>query len=161
MVSFFFANLVLAYELTIHEPVNGNFKNMEKEVHPEKTQNKWLKVLPYFATYLVAGCTLLQFLAWVLVRYNVSPHWVDMMLWLFIGITPSLLIYLYHKERINNRVIKRREKIIFPLNAVILAIVLYFVSGNNDLGATTQSVNYETSMGESRTTLITKEEFRT
>ena len=134
---------------------------MTKKNQPETIQNKWLKISQFFAGYLVAAWTFLQFLDWILKRYNISPHWVDMMLWLFIGIVPSLLIYLYHKERINKRVFRRREKIIFPLNAVILAIVLYFGFGNNDLGATTQSVNYASALGSYKTALITKEEFRT
>ena len=134
---------------------------MAKKVQPQTPQNKWLKVSQFFAAYLVAAWTFLQFLDWILKRYNVSPHWVDLMLWLFIGIIPSLLIYLYNKDRLNNRVFRRREKIIFPLNAVVLAIVIYFGFGNNDLGATTQSVNYSTALGENKTALFTKEEFRT
>ena len=133
---------------------------MTKNNQPETIQNKWLKVSQFFAAYLVAAWTFLQFLDWILKRYNVSPHWVDLMLWLFIGIIPSLLIYLYHRERINKRVFRRREKIIFPLNAVVLTIVLYFGFGNNDLGATTQSISYSTSLGENKTAIFTKEEFR-
>ncbi|MFK7780758.1 hypothetical protein [Psychroserpens sp.] len=127
----------------------------------KKTQKQWMKTLQFFAAYLVAAWTLLQFVDWVLIRYSISPYWVDMMLWFFIGIIPSLLIYLYHQERINKRILKLREKIIFPLNLILLSVGLYFGFGNSDLGATTKSIDYKNAQGEQKTALITKEEFRT
>ena len=124
-------------------------------------KKKWIKTLQFFAAYLVAAWTFLQFVDWILNRYNISPYWVDILLWLFIGIIPSLLIYLYHQERLNQRIFKRREKIIFPLNGILLIVALYFGFGNSDLGATTKSINYTTEEGEERSAFITKEEFRT
>lgn len=126
----------------------------------KKSQKKWIRVLQFLAAYLVAAWTFLQFVDWILIRYSISPYWVDMLLWLFIGIIPSLLIYLYHQDRINKKVLKLREKIIFPLNAILLAIVLYFSFGNSDLGATTKEISYENALGELETKVITKEEFR-
>ncbi len=127
----------------------------------KKTLNKWLQVLQYFAAYLVAAWTFLQFVDWILTRYSISPYWVDLFLWLFIGIIPSLLIYLYHRERINERILLRREKIIFPLNIVIISVGLYIGFGTADLGATTKSIDYTTEAGEKGTAIVTKEEFRT
>ncbi|NNC51252.1 MAG: hypothetical protein HKO01_12040 [Flaviramulus sp.] len=134
---------------------------MEEKIRAKKTKKRWLKVLQFFAAYLVAAWTFLQFIDWALNRYNISPHWVDILLWIFIGITPSLMIYLYNQERINNRVLRLREKIIFPTNIILIMVVTYFGFGNNDLGATTKSINYTTEQGEKVSTLITKEEFRT
>jgi len=123
-------------------------------------KKKWVKTLQFFAAYLVAAWTLLQFVDWVLNRYNISPYWVDILLWFFIGITPSLIIYLYHQDRINQRIIKRREKIIFPLNIILLFVALYFGFGNSDLGATTKEISYTNASGELESKTITKEEFR-
>ena len=122
---------------------------------------KWLKVFQYLAGYLVAAWTFLQFLEWILNRYQISPYWVDIFLWFFVGIIPSLLVYLYHQERINQRILKLREKIIFPLNLVLVFIGLYFGFGTLDLGATTKEVSYVDSFGELNETMVTKEEFRT
>ena len=88
-------------------------------------KNKWKKVIQITAAYLVAAWTFLQFVDWVLVRYQISPYWVDVLLWLFLGVLPSLIIYTYNSERINNKNLKLREKIIFPLNFVLLACALY------------------------------------
>ncbi|HEX9825798.1 MAG TPA: hypothetical protein VGA80_04305 [Flavobacteriaceae bacterium] len=123
-------------------------------------QKKWIKTFQFFAAYLVAAWTLLQFVDWILNRYNISPYWVDLLLWFFIGIIPSLLIYLYHHERLNQLILKRREKIIFPLNIVLLLVTLYIGFGNSDLGATTKEISYTNASGELETKTITKAEFR-
>ncbi|WP_411894915.1 tetratricopeptide repeat protein [Winogradskyella sp. A2] len=124
------------------------------------SKTKWLTTLKFFAAYLVAAWTFLQFVDWVLNRYNISPYWVDLLLWIFIGIIPSLLIYFHHQKRINKFMLKKREKIIFPLNIVLIMVVTYFGFGNSDLGATTKTIDYETESGEKKSALITKEEFR-
>ncbi|MCW5515434.1 tetratricopeptide repeat protein [Muriicola sp. Z0-33] len=134
---------------------------MSEKSTSKKRQKKWLQVLQFFAAYLVAAWTFLQFVDWILNRYQISPYWVDILLWFFVGIIPSLVIYLYHRERINSKILRLREKIIFPLNLVLITVGLYFGFGTADLGSTTKSVNYTTEAGEQRSALITKEEFRT
>jgi len=123
-------------------------------------KKKLTKTLQFFAAYLVAAWTLLQFVDWALNRYNISPYWVDLLLWIFIGIIPSLIIYLYHQERINKKILKLREKIIFPLNVILIMVVTYFGFGSSDLGATTKEIKYTDNEGELQTQVITKEEFR-
>lgn len=128
---------------------------------PKKlNRKKSTKVFQFFAAYLVAAWTLLQFIDWVLIRYSISPYWVDFLLWVFIGIIPSLIIYLYHQERINKRVLRLREKIIFPLNVLLIMAVTYFGFGNSDLGATTKEISYTNESGDLETHVITKDEFR-
>lgn len=128
---------------------------------PKKLDKKKLtKTLQFFAAYLVAAWTLLQFVDWALNRYHISPYWVDLMLWVFIGIIPSLIIYLYNQDRINKKILKLREKIIFPLNIILIMVVTYFGFGNSDLGATIKDISYTNDAGELQTQTITKEEFR-
>ncbi|ARV08804.1 hypothetical protein BTO05_03805 [Winogradskyella sp. PC-19] len=126
----------------------------------EKRKKKWIKTLQFLAAYLVAAWTFLQFIDWILNRYDISPNWVDLLLWIFIGIIPSLVIYFYHQDRINNGILKLREKIIFPLNLISLAVITYFGFGSSDLGATTKEISYTNDEGNLSTQLITKEEFR-
>lgn len=124
------------------------------------TKEKWIKTFQFLAAYLVAAWTFLQFFDWLLNRYNLSPNWVDLLLWTFIGIIPSLILYLFHRERIHKGIIKLREKIFIPINIILLVVILYFVFGNSDLGATTKKVTFETSLGHLETKTFTKEEFR-
>ncbi|WP_299114271.1 hypothetical protein [uncultured Winogradskyella sp.] len=126
----------------------------------EKRKKKWIKTLQFLAAYLVAAWTFLQFIDWILNRYDISPNWVDLLLWIFVGVIPSLLIYFYHQDRINEGILKLREKIIFPLNIILLAVITYFGFGSSDLGATTKEISYTNDTGNLETQLITKEEFR-
>lgn len=121
---------------------------------------KWQTVVKVLAAYLVAAWTFLQFVDWILIRYDISPYWVDILLWTFVGVIPSLTIYLFNRDRINRRILKLREKIIFPLNIIFIAVVLYFSFGNSDLGSTTKEITYTNNLGELETQTITKEEFR-
>ena len=122
--------------------------------------NKWFNILKFIAAYLVAAWTFLQFVDWILIRYEISPYWVDILLWAFIGVIPSLIIYLQHKDRIQKRIFKLKEKILIPLNIILLAVALYFGFGNSDLGATTKEINFTDEQGKAQTKTITKEEFR-
>lgn len=133
---------------------------MTENTNPSTNRN-WKQIFQLLFAYLVAAWTFLEFVDWILNRYSLSPYWVEVFIWIFVGIIPSLLIYLYHRERISEGRLKLREKIIFPLNIVVLIIGLYFGFGTADLGARTKSINYTTEEGEARTALITKEEFRT
>lgn len=121
---------------------------------------KWKKVVQIVAAYLVAAWTFVQFVDWILIRYQISPYWVDILLWLFLGILPSLVIYVYHIDRLNAKQLKLREKIIFPLNVFVLFLVMYFLFGNSDLGSTTKEVAFTNELGALETQTITKEEFR-
>lgn len=126
----------------------------------KKRQKKWLNTLKFLAAYLVAAWTFLQFFEWILKRYDISPNWVDLFLWIFIGLVPSLAIFFHHQERISKGILKLREKIIFPLNVVLLVVIMYFGFGNSDLGATTKEISYTNDEGDIEKQLITKEEFR-
>jgi hypothetical protein len=123
-------------------------------------KKKWSKTIQFLAGYLVAAWTFLQFLDWILNRYDISPNWVDLFLWIFIGVVPSLAIYFHHQDRINDGVLKPREKILFPVNLILLAITMYFGFGNSDLGATTKEISFTNDAGELEKKRITKEEFR-
>ena len=150
----------LCQKMTTLEEANYRLLQYNKPQVLGLKKKKITKTLQIFAAYLVAAWTFLQFIDWILDRYNISPYWVDMLLWIFVGIIPSLLIYLYHQERINQRILKLREKIIFPVNLILIMVVTYLGFGNSDLGATTKTIEYTTEAGEERTAMITKEEFR-
>ena len=123
-------------------------------------KKKWKKVAQIVAGYLVAAWTFLQFLDWTLIRYQISPYWVDVLLWIFVGILPSLILYVLRADTISRKNLKLREKIIFPANVLLLGILIYFIFGNSDLGSTTKEVSFTNEFGDTQTQIITKEEFR-
>lgn len=130
----------------------------------EKEKNtsgkKWKKVIQLTAAYLVAAWTFLQFVDWTLVRYQISPYWVDILLWLFVGVLPSFIICIYNLERISKGTLKLREKILVPMNVLLLGVLLFFFFGNSDLGSTTKEISFTDELGNIETQTITKEEFR-
>lgn len=126
----------------------------------EKQTGKIKKVAKIVVAYLVAAWTFLQFVDWTLIRYNISPYWVDILLWFFVGVLPSLVIYLFNSERINNKKLKLWEKIIFPSNILVLGVFLFLFFGSSDLGSTTKEVSFTNELGKLETQTITKEEFR-
>lgn len=123
-------------------------------------QSRWSRALKVFAGYLVASWTILQFVDWMLTRYQISPYWTDILLWTFIGIIPSLLIYLVNQERINQKKLLRREKIIIPLNLLLLFGGLTVAYGKADLGSITQSINFTDENGQTIARKVIKKEFR-
>ena len=89
-----------------------------------KSSRSWWPYLQLLGAYLVGAWTLLQFLDWVFARYQISPYWVDLFMWIFIGLLPSFLFYLLYKERIDRFGSNRKDKFVFSSNLVILVLVL-------------------------------------
>lgn len=135
-------------------------KNVDELKEPQQMrQMRWSQALKLFAGYLVAAWTLLQFIDWILTRYQLSPYWTDISLWLFVGIIPSLLIYLLHRERFHKRKLLLREKIVIPLNLLLVFSSLTVVYGGADLGSITRSVTFTDEDGQQITQTVVKPEF--
>lgn len=132
--------------------------DFRKEQKKAKQQN-WWRALQMFAGYLVAAWTLLQFIDWILTRYQISPYWTDIFLWIFVGIIPSLLIYLLHQERFHQRRLRRREMIIIPLNILLVFGSLTVAYGGSDLGSILKKVNFTDIDGQQISQTIVKPEF--
>lgn len=132
--------------------------DFRKEQKKAKQQN-WWRALQMFAGYLVAAWTLLQFIDWILTRYQISPYWTDIFLWIFVGIIPSLLIYLLHQERFHQRRLRRREMIIIPLNILLVFGSLTVAYGGSDFGSILKKVNFTDIDGQQISQTIVKPEF--
>ncbi|MBT8273769.1 MAG: hypothetical protein KJO77_08180, partial [Bacteroidia bacterium] len=126
-----------------------------------KTQKRWIRALQFFAAYLVAAWTLLQFIDWIVNRYQFSTYWTDMCLWLFVGIIPSVLLYLFNMDRINKRILSLREKIFFPANIILLIISLFIFFGSKDLSAKTSNLSFTDDDGNEESMQVLKEKYRT
>lgn len=142
--------------------------NEEKADPPEsievetsgKSSRNWRPILQLLGAYLVGAWTLLQFLDWISTRYQISPYWVDLFMWIFVGLLPGFLFYLLYKERIDQFGTNRKDKFVLSSNLVILVLVLFFSFRNTDLGATTKEVSYTDADGVTQQKTIVKQEFR-
>lgn len=126
----------------------------------EKSSRSWWPILQLLGAYLVGAWTLLQFLDWVSTRYQISPYWVDLFMWIFVGLLPGFLFYLLYKERIDRFGTNRKDKFVLSSNLVILVLVLFFSFRNTDLGATTKEISYTDADGVTQQKTIVKQEFR-
>jgi hypothetical protein len=135
-------------------------KNNLPHLNQESIKKKWLKNVAVSCSLYGSCMDLFTICRLDLNRYQISPYWVDLLLWIFVGIIPSLLVYFHNKERINQRKLRKREKILFPLNIILIMVITYFGFGNSDLGATTKKISYLDEYGIAQSKTITKEEFR-
>jgi|GEM_PF-3245347 len=126
----------------------------------EITARNWWSILQLLGAYLVGAWTILQFLDWIFTRNQISPYWVDLFMWIFIGLLPAILFYLFYKERIDRFGSNRRDKFVFSSNLVILILVLFFSFRNTDLGATTKEITFVDASGAAQHKTILKQEFR-
>ncbi|MGB5190955.1 hypothetical protein, partial [Robiginitalea sp.] len=61
---------------------------MTENTNP-RTNRNWKQIFQLLFAYLVAAWTFLEFVDWILNRYSLSPYWVEVFIWIFIGIIPS------------------------------------------------------------------------
>lgn len=116
------------------------------QIDAEETVSKPIldskSIFSWLGGYLIGSWTFLQFLDWILIRNGISPYWTDLCLWLLIGILPSFLIYIFNMDRINQFVFKRWEKVVIPMNLIVLAGSILMIFQGSDLGVTTTEISY-------------------
>jgi len=110
--------------------------------------------------YFVGIWGLVQFTDWVLNRYQISPHWVDALLVLFLSLIPSLIIYVWKLDRIKMGKINLLEKLFLPGNLLVSILLLFILFNGTDLGATTKTVHFNNENGAEESRTIVKPNFR-
>ncbi len=74
--------------------------------------------------YIVGTWTIIQFVDWAISRYQISNYWTDVLLVLFLTLIPSVLLFVYNKERIAKGKLKLVDKITFPSNILLTSILI-------------------------------------
>jgi hypothetical protein len=128
---------------------------------PTHKRQVWKAFFQIFIAYVLGVWTLLQFLEWILARADISPYWVDLILWINLGLLPSLLLYFRHHQRMNDFIFKRWEKFFIGANVLLLLIALLVSFRGKDFGSTTQEVTYVAANGREEIRKFTKSDFRT
>ena len=146
-------------------PQKGEMKGkLAETVASEKSgffQQLWEKRIPQvLIAYLLIAWVGVQLIDWAMDKSGLSPYWSRIFLITLIGLIPSLMVYLQHRERIHRRQFKLREKILFPANLLVVGIVLFFMFRTAELGATTTNITFLNADGEEETLEIVREEFR-
>ena len=110
--------------------------------------------------YLAASWIVLEFMDWLVRRYPISPHLVELCLVSLAAMIPTVLLLAYFHGKRGPDQWTRVEKIGIPSNLVATALLLIFLFRGRDLGATTTTVNIINEEGEQIERLVPKIEFR-
>jgi tetratricopeptide (TPR) repeat protein len=118
------------------------------------------RVPQYLAVYLGASWGLVQFIDFIGSRYGLSPRWTDLTL-LAVGLLlPSVALYIYHHGRPGRDEWHPTEKLLIPLNVVLLAGVLTFVGAGSNLSAVMTRVSVTDEKGNTIEALVPNKAYR-
>lgn len=110
--------------------------------------------------YLIAVWILIQFTDWAVMRYQISPRWIDVLLVFSISLIPSLLVYLGNRARKDKGKVYVLNKFILPSNLVVSILLVFLLFRGTDLGAITRTVYFKNENGAEQSRIIIKPNFR-
>ncbi|NNF34988.1 MAG: tetratricopeptide repeat protein [Saprospiraceae bacterium] len=83
-------------------------------------QNLWnRRFFQYLATYLAASWGLIQFVEWIVNRYNFDSTWVDNVAIFLFAMLPAVASFIYVHGRPGHDSWRPFEKIFYPINLVL------------------------------------------
>ena len=117
--------------------------------------------VPHVLGIYIAGCwTVIQIVDWVISRYLISPHLVDLCLVTMASLIPSVCLISYYHGTPGKDKWQPIEKIAVPLNIIVSVIMVIIVFSPKDLGAQTEFITIEDEKGNVIQKVIPKNEFR-
>ena len=117
--------------------------------------------VPYILGIYIAGCwTVVQIVDWIIGRYLISPHLVDLCLATMVSFIPSVCLIAYYHGTPGRDKWQPIEKVAIPLNIIVSIIMVIIIFSPKDLGAQIESINIEDESGHVVQKVIPKNEFR-
>ena len=110
--------------------------------------------------YIAGSWTVIQFMDWIVNRYLLSPHLVDLIFSASFSMIPSIFIIAYFHGTPGKDEWTKIEKVGIPINVCFSFILLFVMFSPKDLGAATTEVEFENEQGELISRVIPKAEFR-
>ena len=142
-------------EKNSHTQVGGNY--IKKSIASDLFERR---VPQFVGLYFAVSWGIIQFMSWLVDRYLLSPHLVDLSLAIGLSMIPSILILAYFHGRPGKDKWNRIEKIVVPANLIISGIILVIFFYPKNLGAITKDITIEDFSGNKITKTIIKSEFR-
>ena len=114
------------------------------------------------AIYAGASWALVEFVAFAVDEFLLSPHLTRVVLAALLMLLPTvfMLAWFHGKPGRDREEMARTEKIGIPANLLLCAVALWVLFGGMDLGAVTTSIMVETEDGETVEREVPKPEFR-
>ena len=132
---------------------------MEKPESPPSPQRSWASLprdliqrrVPHIlAIYAGASWGLVEFTAFAVDEFLLSPHWTRMVMVTLFMVLPSvfMLAWFHGRPGRERDQLARTEKVGIPANLVLCVVVLAALFRGEELGSVTTSVTVETEEGE-------------
>ena len=118
------------------------------------------RVPQFVGIYFAFTWGVIQFVNWLVDRYLLSPYLIDLCFAISVSMIPSILILSYFHGKPGKDRWTRVEKVAIPINAIVSAIILFFVFYPKDLGATTKEIKMIDEDGNKLVKTIVKSEFK-
>lgn len=118
------------------------------------------RVIPYVSAYVVACWGLVQFVAFLEGRLLLSPHLVNLIALGLLALLPSVVLLAWCHGRPGADRWGRTEKVTLPVNVLAATVLLFVVFGDKDLGAVTETVEFQDEDGTVIERKIPKADYR-
>lgn len=109
--------------------------------------------------YLGIGWGIIQFIDWIVNRYLLSPHLVDLTFVILISLVPSIIIIAYFHGIPGRNRWRTLEKIYIPVNILISILLVIFVFKGTDFGRISQKITMQDETGQTIQRDIPKSEY--
>ena len=130
---------------------------------PELVRTLFERRVPHtLAIYAGASWALIEFVAFAVDEFLLSPHLTRVVLAGLLLLLPSvfMIAWFHGKPGKDREEMARTEKIGIPANLLFCAVGLWVLFGGKDLGAATRTVTVQTEDGEEIRVTAVKSEFR-
>jgi tetratricopeptide (TPR) repeat protein len=118
------------------------------------------RVPQILGVYIAAGWGMIQFIDWIVNRYLLSPHLIDLTIVILLSLIPSSTVVAYYHGRPGKNRWKKREIIGIPLNVIVTIILVVSLFSGKDLGSVSQKVTLKDETGKTIERTIPKSKFR-
>lgn len=117
--------------------------------------------VPYIiGIYLGISWGIIQFVDWIVSRYLLSPHFVDLAVVTLITLVPSITLLAYFHGMPGRNRWMAAEKITIPVNVLFLILLVLFIFNGKDFGRMSQKVKLKDETGKTIERVIPKAEYK-
>ncbi len=109
--------------------------------------------------YLGVGWGIVQFIDWIVNRYLLSPHLVELAFVILISFVPSVIIMAYFHGMPGRNRWRSLEKICIPVNILVSILLVVFIFKGTDFGSISQKVTMQDETGQTIQRDIPKSEY--
>lgn len=110
--------------------------------------------------YLASSWGIIQFVEWIVKRYLLSPHLVELAVVILAALIPSALIIAYFHGKPGRDRWQKFEKIAVPLNFVLTALLVIVLFGDKSMGRVSRKITVQDETGKKIEREVPKSSFR-